>query len=395
LDTIIAFVGTSWDVAVIGAGVFGAWTAYQIAESGKKVLLVDGYGVANPLSSSGAESRIMRTAYGANEAYTRFAHGALADWMKLFRSTGADTDRFYLKTGVLWLGKKGGELLAASQESMRRAGVDFEVLDTDQIRSRYPQIDPGGEMEAILEPDAGVLLADRCVRAVAKAARRRGVAFLQETVRVPVTDPSTIQTLEGTPIVAETYVFACGAWLPKVFPELLQNMIRPTKQEHFFFGVPPGNTDFNPQRLPAWIDDTDPRMPYGLPDIGGQGIKMGFHREGPPFDPDNDDRLASPDAVAEARRYLAARFPALRNAPLIASKVCQYENSPSGDFLIDRHPEFPHVWFMGGGSGHGFKHGPSVGVYLAGRILGYVPEFKPFTFAAAIAAIEAGQRTIL
>lgn len=378
---------------MIGAGVFGSWTAYQLAESGKKVLLVDGYGVANPLSSSGAESRIMRTAYGANEAYTRFAHQSLPDWMKLFRSTGADPDRFFLKTGVLWLGKKDGELLAASQESMRRAGVNFEVLEADEIRNRYPQIDPGGDVAALLEPDAGVLLADRCVQAVVSAARRqRGVTFLPESVRVPVTDPTGIRTLEGTPINAETYVFACGAWLPKVFPELLHNLIRPTKQEHFYFGVPPGNADFSPQRLPAWIDDTDPRMPYGLPDIGGQGVKMGFHREGPPFDPDHDDRLASPEAVEEARRYVAARFPELGHAPLIASKICQYENSPSGDFLIDRHPDFPNVWFMGGGSGHGFKHGPFVGVYVAGRILGYVAEFKPFTLAAAI---QASRRTIL
>ena len=171
---IIAFVRTSWDVAVIGAGVFGSWTAYRLAESGKKVLLVDGYGVANPLSSSGAESRIMRTAYGANEAYTRFAHQSLPDWMELFRSTGADPDRLFLKTGVLWLGKKGGELLAASQESMRRVGVNFEVLDGDDIRSRYPQIDPGGEVVAILEPDAGVLVAEQCVRVVVEGARRHG-----------------------------------------------------------------------------------------------------------------------------------------------------------------------------------------------------------------------------
>ncbi len=148
--------------------------------------------------------------------------------------------------------------MAASQESMRRVGVNFEVLDGDDIRSRYPQIDPGGEVVAILEPDAGVLVAEQCVRVVVEGARRHGVTFLQESVRIPAADPSGIQTLAGTPIVAETYVFACGAWLPKVFPELLHNLMRPTRQEHFFFGVPPGNADFSPQRLPAWIDDTEP-----------------------------------------------------------------------------------------------------------------------------------------
>lgn len=381
--TIIAVVSTTWDVAVVGAGVFGAWTAYEMSKSGKKVLLLDGYGTANPLSSSGAESRIMRTAYGANETYTRFACESLPAWMELFRASGLDPYCLFLKTGVLWLGKREGDLLAASREAMSKFGVRFEVLVEDEIRKRYPWIDPGSEVEAILEPDAGVLLAEKCVRTVVQAARQRGVAFLQEAVQVPIADPSDIRTDSGIPIEADIYVFACGAWLPKVFPTLLGKTIRPTKQEHFFFAVPPGSRDFSPQQMPAWIDDTDPKMPYGLPEIGGQGVKMGFHRLGPPFDPDTGDRSVSPQAVEEARSYLEARFPTLKDAPLIASKVCQYENSPTGEFLIDRHPDFPNVWFVGGGSGHGFKHGPAVGAYVAGRALGLLPEHQPFTLAAA------------
>jgi glycine/D-amino acid oxidase-like deaminating enzyme len=266
---------------------------------------------------------------------------------------------------------------------MQKVGVPFQDLDRERLLSQYPQIDPGENVEAILEPEGGVLLADQAMRAVVEAGRKEGVQSLNEHVRAPVIDPAGIRTSAGTRIVAEKYVFACGAWLPKVFPGILGQAIRPTRQELFFFGVPAGNRDFGPDRFPAWIDDTDPRMPYGIPDLDRHGVKLGFHREGPRFDPDKDDRLVARESVEEARAYLSMRFPALQHAPLIAAKVCQYENSPSGDFLIDRHPDFPNVWFAGGGSGHGFKHGPSVGLYVAGRLLGLVMEHEPYSLAAA------------
>jgi glycine/D-amino acid oxidase-like deaminating enzyme len=106
-------------------------------------------------------------------------------------------------------------------------------------------------------------------------------------------------------------------------------------------------------------------------------VKVAIDRHGEPFDPDTGDRVASAEGLAEVRRYVARRIPELKDAPVAESRVCQYENTSNGDFLIDRHPEFENVWLVGGGSGHGFKHGPFVGEYVAARIEGRTEGIEP------------------
>jgi len=186
-------------------------------------------------------------------------------------------------------------------------------------------------------------------------------------------------------------VFACGPWLPKLFPELLATRIFPTRQEVLFFAPPPGDRRFSPPELPVWIDFTDPRGPYGFPDLEGRGIKLAFDRHGQLFDPDSGDRSLWAGSVAEARAFLAERFPALRDAPLSEFRVCQYENTSNGDFLIDRHPDLENVWLLGGGSGHGFKHGPAIAEYARVRILEGAAAEPRFSLAAKM---EAQNRTV-
>jgi glycine/D-amino acid oxidase-like deaminating enzyme len=135
----------------------------------------------------------------------------------------------------------------------------------------------------------------------------------------------------------------------------------------FFFGTPPGDSRFSYQQTPTWIDFS--AEIYGLPDLESRGFKLALDRHGPSFDPDAGERLVSEDVLKEVRRFLARRFPAMANAPLVESRVCQYENTSNGDFLIDRHPDFENVWLIGGGSGHGFKHGPALGEYVATKIV--------------------------
>jgi glycine/D-amino acid oxidase-like deaminating enzyme len=222
----------------------------------------------------------------------------------------------------------------------------------------------------LFEPESGVLMARRAVRAVVDAAVAHGAEFAVRSVTWP--NPA---------IDAGLFVFACGPWLPKLFPALLGNRIRPTRQEVFFFAPPAGSAAFTPPHLPAWTDFTDHRGPYGVPDIEGRGMKLGFDLHGESFDPDTGDRTVSPESVGSARRFLGERFPALRGAPLTESRVCQYANTSSGDFLIDRHPDHSDVWLIGGGSGHGFKHGPAVGEYAAAQILATGPQESRFSLA--------------
>jgi sarcosine oxidase len=239
----------------------------------------------------------------------------------------------------------------------------------------------------MFEPKSGVLLARRAVQAVTFAAIKTGVKYLQAAVKTPngKRELDHITTTTGDRISAANYVFACGPWLPKIFPDLLADRIHLTRQEVFFFGTPAGDCRFAAPALPTWIDFKDEA--YGLPDLEGRGIKIAIDRHGPPFDPDSGNRVVTDEGLAEVRQRLALRLPGLKDAPVTETRVCQYENTSNGDFLIDRHPQFDNVWLVGGGSGHGFKHGPVVGEYVAARVEGSKEGIEP-RFSLATKASE-------
>lgn len=355
--------------AVIGAGVFGAWTAHYLLHAGHRVILIDEYGPASSRASSGGESRIIRCAYGPDEVYTRMAKRSLGLWSDFF----AQTNRNLLhRIGVLWFASPGNQYAEESRETLRKVQVPFRDLSFRELQSSYPQIHVAPGTTAILESDSGALMAREAVHAVVADFVARGGTYRHSAIRTPSGKSSlhAIQTNNGDSIPADGFVFACGPWLGKVFPALLGKRIFSTRQEVIFFGIPPGDDRFSPPQMPVWIDFSDGRGMYGFPDLATRGFKVAFDLHGPAFDPDSGNRLVSPEKIAAAHKYVAERFPALTDAPVVDSRVCQYENTSNGDFILDRHPEFENVWIAGGGSGHGFKHGPAVGEYVAARVIG-------------------------
>jgi monomeric sarcosine oxidase len=372
---------TRYDVAVVGAGCFGAWCAWHLTRRRRRVLLLDAYGPGNNRSSSGGETRIIRMGYGADEVYTRSSIRSLELWQSLFRKVDAS---LFHETGVLWLAPPDHGPTLDTVGTLARLGVAHEVLEPADLRQRYSQMALEEETWGLLEPQSGVLMARRAVEAVVDDALRRGCE-LGRGAALPPAAPGTrlgrLLTENGDAVVAETFVFACGPWLPKVLPEVLGNRIFPTRQEVFFFGTPAGDRRFSPEALPTWID-FGINEAYGMPDLDGRGFKVAPDRHGPPFDPDTGDRLVGAESVRRMREFLEHRFPALAHAPLLETRVCQYENTSSGDFVVDRHPALENVWIVGGGSGHGFKHGPAVGEELAGRILEGLPGEPRYALAA-------------
>jgi monomeric sarcosine oxidase len=356
----------TYDVAVIGAGVFGAWTAWHLAKRGKRVALIEAYGPGHSRASSGGETRIIRMGYGGDELYTRWAQRSLEQWKEF---SAATRQPLFLETGVLWMGGKEDARLRDTAATLKRCGVAFEELSRAELEKRYPQIALEEIQRGILEPKSGVLMARRAVAAVVEDAVGRGAEYFcaratnpREAGRV-----EHVATASGERIVAGEFVFACGAWLGKVFPDVLGARIFPSRQEVFFFGIPAGETRFTAPTLPTWLFQED--LVYGMPDIESRGLKIAFDEHGEKIDPDTQSRLVSPEMTERVRAYVARRFPALKDTPIVETRVCQYENTSSGDFLIGRHLEMENVWFAGGGSGHGFKHGPAVGEYLAGQLL--------------------------
>jgi sarcosine oxidase len=357
----------TFDAVVVGAGVFGAWTAWHLAKRKQRVLLVEAYGPAHSRASSGGETRIIRMSYGADEIYTRWSLNSLRQWKELF--AGA-SQQLFLQTGVLWLAGQEDSSLTESTATLRRCGVNHEAMDHPELEKRYPQINLEGVTCGLLELESGVLLARRAVACTVQSVLKQGTQLRVAEILPPrgTRNLGFIQTSAGEHISAGHYVFACGPWLGKCFPEILGSRIFPTRQEVFFFGTPPGGARFAPPALPTWLFQAD--EVYGMPDIENRGLKMARDTHGERVDPDTQSRLASREGADWARSFVARRFPELKNAPIVETRVCQYENTSNGDFLIDRHPELSNVWLAGGGSGHGFKHGPAFGECTAGLVLG-------------------------
>src|SRR5258707_996700 len=348
----------TYDIVVVGAGVFGAWMAWHLAKRGQRLALMEAYGPAHGRASSGGETRIIRMGYGADELYTRWSQRSLAKWKDFFAAT---RQPLFLETGVLWMSGDEDARLRQTSETLERCGVTFEELDRAALEKRYPQMGFDGIKSGIFEPKSGVLMARRAVAAVVEDAVRLGAEYLCAQVLRPTGAGRAheLATSDGGKISAGQFIFACGPWLGKVFPEVLGARIFPSRQEVFYFGIPAGDTRFAPPALPTWLFQED--LVYGMPDIEGRGLKIAFDEHGKLGDPDTQSRIVSPEMTEFVRKDVARRFPVFKDAPIVETRVCQYENSSNGDFLIDRHPTMENVWFAGGGSGHGFKHGPSVG----------------------------------
>lgn len=340
-------------VAVIGAGAFGGWTALHLRRLGARVSLLDAWGPGNPRASSGGETRVLRAVYGPDRVYTEMVRRALPQWIALGQALAKP---LYVQTGALWLLGEDDRYVRASRPVLEASGFSLQELTVREATRRFPILSFEGVRSVYLEREAGVLHARRACAAVRDALVDAGGTYARAEVK------------SSDEVDADVVVFACGPWLGRLFPEVLGDGLRPTRQEVLYFGTPASPADrYAPGSLPVWLDFGE-RIRYGMPDLGS-GFKLADDTRGAPFDPTSGDRTPSREQLALARDFLAKRFPELAAAPLLRAEVCPYENSPDGHLVLDRHPERENVWLLGGGSGHGFKLGPAVGELAAQAIV--------------------------
>jgi glycine/D-amino acid oxidase-like deaminating enzyme len=285
--------------------------------------------------------------------------------LKLWRKYEQRWKRQFLHpTGVLWMASGRDDAFeSGSVKMLRAAKIRFQELSTAQLRKRWPQINLGG----IFEPECGYLEAGASCRAVVEAFVAAGGVYRQVAVLADGLEPGPLRALalsDGSRVKADCYVFACGPWLGRLFPHAIGDLVQATKQDVFFFGTPAGDDRFSAGRLPVWADHWG-RFRYGIPGSGRRGFKIADDTRGAVFDPTDGDRLVSEETLRNIREYVGFRFPALKGAPLVETRVCQYEQTPDSHFIMDRHPLMENVWLVGGVSGHGFKHGPVVGQSMA------------------------------
>jgi glycine/D-amino acid oxidase-like deaminating enzyme len=332
----------------VGAGVFGSSVADRLALTGWEVVLVDMEEPGHERSSSGDETRLLRYAHGTDAWYTRSARRA----RELWRELEADMDvEVFVEHGLVWFAHAHTGWEADSEATMLAAEIPAIRLSVDEAAALYPSLGTDDLEWALLEPEAGVLRARRATQALAQRAKGNGADLVSGRARP---DGAAVVLDTGERLEGDRVVWACGAWLGKVFPELVS--LRVTQQDVIYFEAPEG---WGAPHVPGWVDYEG--AAYGHGNLDGHGFKAAPDREGPPFDPDTGERVLLPAHLETARAYLARRFPALADAPLAGHRTCQYELTPDTHFIAAPHPEHDRrVWLLGGGSGHGFKHGPAL-----------------------------------
>ncbi|GAA0855578.1 FAD-dependent oxidoreductase [Aliiglaciecola litoralis] len=356
-----------FDAIVVGAGVFGMWSAWYLNQAGLSVAIIDQASPGHSASSSGGESRVTRTGYGDVELYAEWSYRSLVAWKELSEQSKLP---LFHPIGMVLVHQADDKYAKDGKKVLNKLGIPFESIDTKGMRDRYPVMKiKDGEL-GMLEPHAGGLMARRGVQTLAIKANQAGVHFFQSKISPISANSGTngrlteVECIQGSrvqSIQSENFIFACGPWLDRVCPEAMAKKLFVTRQEILYFQA---NRELT-GNLPSWAT-----LPYyGLPDIEGRGFKVANDTHGELVNPNSLNRNISAETIAQTRAFLAERFPSIANQPLLESRVCQYENSANGDFVIDLHPGLNNAYVVGGGSGHGFKHGPAVGQYVTDRVL--------------------------
>jgi glycine/D-amino acid oxidase-like deaminating enzyme len=346
----------------------GAWTALKAQRAGFETTLLDAYGAGHLRATSGDESRTIRSVHGTDDLYARWARESLVEWKALAEESG---EPLFVPTGVIWFAGTPDGFEHQSEVTLGRLGIPTEHLSLHEIEARLPGVLADGLAFGLLEPEAGVIRARRGVQAAVLAFQRAGGSYDLAAVRPGHADGRRLLDVvdqAGERRTADSFVFACGPWLPRLFSDVLGSVITVTKQDVLFFGPAGGDKRFTSDRMPAWVE-YDAAF-YGIPSIDDRGVKSAPDRYGPLFDPSAGERVVDPESIRLARAYLRRRIPALADVPVVETRVCQYETTVDTHFVIDRHPAFDNVWLVGGGSGHGFKHGPRIGQFVTARLRG-------------------------
>jgi glycine/D-amino acid oxidase-like deaminating enzyme len=326
---------------VVGAGVTGSAVARELARRGFDVTLAEQYGPGSVRSASGGDTRLLRAAHGDGEWYTELAWRARSLWLELELATGVP---LWAPTGLAWFTGRDDGFEARSVPVLEAAGIPHEWRTPAEAASLFPSLGVDGLHAVLWEPEAGVLHARRATQLLALDAERRGARTIAARI-APDDEPE-----------ADVVVWACGAWLPALFPSEVE--VRVERRDVFFLGG-----DASWRDSPGFVE-YDSGF-YGHGDIGGLGVKIAPDLPSMEVDPDTLDRRPLAEREAAARKFAARRFPSLAGAPVIGTRVCQYDLSSDSHFVFGRHPDRPSWWLFGGGSGHGFKHGPALAEYIA------------------------------
>ncbi|GER67514.1 N-methyl-L-tryptophan oxidase [Weizmannia acidilactici] len=354
-----------YDVIIVGAGSMGMAAGYFLAKQGVKTLMIDAFDPPHTSGSHHGDTRIIRHAYGEGRDYVPLVLRAQTLWNELEQRS---EEKIFDKTGVLSFSPEGlSAFLDEAVASAKTYGLLIEMMDGAEVKKRWPGVAVPDHYRAVFEPDSGVLFPENCICAYRKLAEANGATLLTNTrvEDLKADDRSAIvKTPRGT-FTAQKVIISGGAWNGKLLSKLgLDLPLQPTRQTVGWFEA--DEALFNAGVFPAFTAESPEGMYYGFPSFDGSGVKIGRHDYGQAADPDTINREFGiyPEDEGDIRGFLETYMPKAAGS-LKQGKVCMYTKTPDEHFVIDTHPELPHVIVAAGFSGHGFKFASAIGEILS------------------------------
>ncbi len=361
---------TRWDAIVVGCGVMGAASSYNLAKRGLRVLNIERFGVSHDLGSSHGRTRIIRLAYYEDPRYVPLLRRAYASWRELESKSGKELLRV---TGGLMIGKPDGDLVRGVLKSAEAHGIPHERLTASEAEKRFEAFTLGEEYSVVYEGTAGVLSAEECVRALVGLGSEAGCEYrFSEQVHRWRSTPEgvEVETPAGTQTAAKL-VFCAGPWNGELLPGLLPLQVERQVPLWFSSG---GKDRFSPSKMPIFImEEKANEFYYGLPDVG-DGVKVARTHGGESIDPEKVRREVKEEDIAPVRGFISRRLKDLEGTP-VASTTCLYTNTPDLNFAVGLHPSDPKVVVMSACSGHGFKFASVLGEIAADFVTGGVTSY--------------------
>ena len=349
------------NIIVVGGGIAGTMTALTLQRKGEKVLLIDRWEPGNARAASTDYNRVIRAISGSDEFYTRWARESRQRWLELQAETGQN---LMYECGALILATSGHcEWEDATSNTFDKVGVPYYKFNTEDIPKHFPQFRVPDIEYALFEPEAGMLMAHRCVLTGIDLFKKAGGKVKRGHI---TTDAAERPLLDGKPLEADLVIIATGAWMGEMFPITLKPIINVVALSVLYTSTPDGSDDFDKDKMPCWIDHG--QGSFGIPSSEGSGVKPVIAIPDS-IDLDYDERLVKRGALHRTRSYIRHRLPKLVGEKVVDSKYNAVSLTPDTHFIVDWHPEHENVLFAGGCSGHLFKHGPIFGEFVAGVAL--------------------------